>query len=248
MRKISFLIISMLLLGCILTICIAKQKNDYMFTYNDAGNLVSKDGIEYTQLDNEQFLMYFGELEFFGSVKGEPKSSSHLFSTYEVGMFSLKGDTEKDLLIRYRPNNEWYSIYRKTSLPSIDLSFDNCYRLEFISNPDFLDSYVDGSAKHVTCDQGIFESSEILDFFTNVKAQNNPRDEGLYELVTRPNKIGYENLHSYGHIYAYFKEEPRIARSMTIMSFNDLGYYITIEGEDYVLPAKWLKKVESLCH
>lgn len=191
--------------------------------------------------------MYFGELEFFGSVKGEPKSSIHLTSTYEVGMFSLKGDNEKDLLIRYKPNNEWYSIYRKTSLPPIDLSFDNCYRLEFISNPDYLDSYIDEPTKHVNCKKGVFESTEIMNFFTNVKAQNDPHEEGLYELVTRPSG-GYENCYLYGHIYVFFKEEPRITRPMTIMSFNDLGYYITIEGKDYVLPAKWLKKIESLCH
>jgi hypothetical protein len=54
-----------------------------------------------------------------------------------------------------------------------------------------------------------------------------------------------ENCYVYGVIYGFFDDEPNLALQMEILSFNDLAYSISIEGEEYVLPAEWLQKLEN---
>ena len=222
------------------------QSNDYMFTYNDTGNLVSKDGVEYSLLGIEASpLHYFGEgeFEFLGRVKGEEETSTHLSSEYKLGLFAIKGVDENNILIRYTPNNEWYSIYRKTSLPPIDLTLENCSRLELIPHKD----YRTLPNNHIDCNGGITDNTEMSNFFNDIKKQKDPDEAGLYDLVKNPDGM-LEKCYVYGYVCAFFDEEPNITIPLEIISFNDQAYSICVEDKYYVLPTEWFNHFESLCH
>lgn len=158
---------------------------DDVFTINSDGNLVSPSGVEYTYLANETELIYLGESEFMGGGAGEVKSSYHLDSAYQIGVFATTNDDNDNLLIRIAPDSEWFSIYRKASLPPFDFSLDNCIRLEFIRGYGFNDE----DSVHPTCDGGIVDKAEIEELFKDVKSQQNPEDAGLYELVRNSDGI-----------------------------------------------------------
>ena len=212
--------------------------NDNTFVRTENGNVVSDSGVEYAHLANEGFLYYLGELEFVGSVQGEEKTSQHLGLSFQTGMFAIKDADNDNILIRRAPNNEWFSIYRATSLPSFDFSVDNCVRLEFIHGN------TENNAIHTTCDDGIAEASEIAEFLCDVRSQQDPREAGLYDLVMRQDGM-LENCYVYGAVYGFFEEEPNLAVRMNITSYNDLAYSISIDGKEYVLPAEWLRKLEN---
>jgi len=214
--------------------------NDNTFIKNENGNIVSNSGVEYTHLANEGILYYFGDLEFAGSIQGEEKTSQHLGLSYQTGMFAIKKADNSNILIRRAPDNEWYSIYRMTSLPSFDFSVDNCIRLEFV----FENGYLENNVVHTTCGDGIVDTSEIAVFLSDVRSQKDPREAGLYDLIKKPDGI-LENCYVYGVIYGFFEEESNIAVRMEITSYNDLAYSVSIEGKDYVLPTEWLQKLEN---
>ena len=203
-----------------------------VFTKNENGNLVNSKGVEYEFLAGEGFLNYLGELEFVGSVEGEESFSQHLGYTYQTGMFAIKEAENDNLLIRKMPNNEWFSIYRKTSLPKLDYSLENCVRLEFITE------IYNAPVSHTTCNDGITDKSKILSFIEDIRTQKSPEEAGLYDLVRQPNGI-FENCYVCGAIYAFFEEEPNLVVIMQITSFNDLAYSISIEDNSYVLPTEW---------
>lgn len=208
------------------------------FTKNEKGNLVNTKGVEYEFLAGEAFLYYLGELEFVGSVEGEEEYSWHLDMTYQTGMFAIKEAENDNILIRKSPDSEWFSIYRKASLPKMDYSMENCVRLEFIS-----ETY-NTSVSHTTCADGITDKSEILSFIEDIRAQKSPQEAGLYDLVRQPNG-GLENCYAYGAIYAFFEEEPNLAVMMIIKSYNDLAYSISVDNKDYVLPAEWFMAFQN---
>ena len=209
-----------------------------VFTKNENGNLVNSKGVEYEFLAGEGFLNYLGELEFVGSVEGEEKFSQHLGYTYQTGMFAIKEAENDNLLIRKMPNNEWFSIYRKTSLPKLDYSLENCVRLEFIK-----ETY-DASVSHTTCGDGITDKSEILSFIEEVRAQKSPQEAGLYDLVSQPNGW-FESCYVCGAIYAFFGEEPNLVVIMQITSYNDLAYSISLDDHSYVLPTEWFTAFQN---
>lgn len=235
-KEICFIVATLILLcGC------SPTKED-TFTENKNGNIVSNSGVEYTHLANEGILYYLGGLDFVGSIQGEEKVSQHMDFTYQTGMFAIKDADNDNILIRRAPNNEWFRIYRKTSLPAFDFSVDRCIRLEFVSGNGI------GNAKdhatHITCGDGIIEASEIAEFLSDVRSQKNPHEAGLYDLIRKPNGM-LENCYVYGVVYGFFGEEPNLALRMNITSYNDLAYSISLEGRDYVLPAEWLRKLEN---
>lgn len=244
MKKVFCLIIVtlMILCGCSHT----SQSHSNMtskedtFTRNEDGNIVSNSGVEYTFLANEGKLYYLGELEFVGSVQGEEKTSQHLGLSYQTGMFKIKNADNDNFLIRYTPDNEWFAIYRKTSLSDFDYSVDNCIRLEFLSGTGRTgEAFI-----HTTCGDGISDRSEIRAFLSEIRSQKNPRDAGLYDLIKKPDGM-LENCYLYGEVYGFFEEDPNLAVRMEVFSFNDLAYSISIEGKDYVLPEEWLQKLEN---
>lgn len=214
--------------------------NEDAFTRNENGNIVSNSGIEYTFLAHEDMLYYLGDLEFIGSIQGEPKTSKHLGFSYQTGMYNIKDTNSDNILIRQVPNNEWRAIYRKTSLPNFDFSVENCIRLELISEK--------GSIKpdviHTTCGDGITDQAEISTFLSEIRMQKDPREAGLYDLVMKPDG-NLENCYVYGVVYGFFEEEPNLAVRMSITSYNDLAYSISIDDKNYVLPVEWLRKLEK---
>lgn len=233
MKKVLcvILVLLMLLCGCSDNSTFKRNKND---------NIVSDSGVEYALLANEGILYYLGDLEFVGSVKGEEKTSQHLGLSYQTGMFSIKGADNDNILIRHAPNNEWFAIYRKASLPNFDFSVDSCIRLEFV--PGIGDIKED--AVHTSCGDGITDQSEVSTFLSEIRMQKDPREAGLYDLIRKPDGM-LENCYVYGVLYGFFEEEPNLALQMEILSFNDLAYSISIEGNEYVLPAEWLQKFEN---
>ncbi len=211
-----------------------------VFTNGENGNLISSSGVEYSQLANEGILYYFGELEFQGTVKGEEKVSQHEGVPYKTGMFAIKGDRTQNILIRYSANNEWFSIYRKSSLPVFDFSADNCVRLELVSGI----GNTEEDQIHATCGDGISDPEIIAEFLSDIRSQQDPREAGLYDMITKPDGM-LENCYTYAVIYGFFDEEPNLAIQMTVTSYNDLAYSVNIEGKEYVLPAQWLEKFEN---
>lgn len=214
-------------------------KND-VFTQTEDGKLISVSGVEYEHLANEGFLYYSGDLVFQGSVKEEEETSQHLGVSYQTGLFSIKNDETKNILIRHSPNSEWFRIYRKASLPPFDFSVDNCIRLELVLRTGNIES--DGN--HTTCGDGITSKLEIAQFLSDVRSQMDPREAGLYDLITKPDGI-LENCYLCGVIYGFFEDEPNLVIRMNITSYNDLAYSVSIEGNEYVLPTTWIERLQN---
>lgn len=224
----------------ILFVFSACTETNGVFTRTEDGNLVDVSGTEYEYLTFEGVLYYFGDLIFQGSVEGEEKTSQHLGVSYQTGLFSIKNDEANNILIRRSPNNEWSSIYRKTSLPPFDFSVDNCIRLELVLGTGNIES--DGI--HTTCGDGISSKSEIAEFLADVRSQIDPREAGLYDLITKPDGM-LENCYMYAVIYGFFEDDPNLAIYMNITSYNDLAYSVSIEGNDYVLPTTWIERLQN---
>ena len=226
-----------LLTAVVLLLCGCQSASENAFTISDNGNIVSKNGTEYAFLANEGVLYYLGDLEFVGSVSGEPKTSQHLGISYQTGMFKIINAENDNILIRCAPNDEWFAIYRKVSLSEFDFSVDNCVRLEFVLGT----GNISGDAVHTTCGDGITDKSEISDFLSDVRLQENPHDAGLYDMIRKPNGM-LENCYIYGVIYGFFGEEPNVVIEMPVTSYNDLAYSVRIGAEEYVLPEEWLEE------
>ena len=205
------------------------------FTLSDTGTLISPDGTEYEFLANEGFLYYLGDLEFVAPVEGEPEFS---FQGCQTGMFSIRDDPTDHLLIRVRPDSEWYAIYRKASLPDFDFSIDNCSRLEFIP----FDEMWGLGEKHGGCGAGITDPEEIAAFLSDLRAQKSARDAGLDRLVTQPNGT-LLNCYCIGTVCGFFEEEPNLFVPMEVISYNDLGYSMELDRRDRVLPEEWLPRL-----
>lgn len=200
-----------------------------------AADTVTLRGTDYAYLATEGTLYYLGELEFETGIDGEPESFGHLLGTIQTGLYSIKGAGTDNILIRYRPDNEWAAIYRKSDLPPLDYSADNCCRLEFVKSG--FDLIAD--AVHVSCGDGISDPSVIADFLSDVRRQQTPDQAGLYNLI-HSSDDGFKTICQRGVIYGFFREEPYVAVRMPVYSYSDQAYSISIEGKDYVLPEKWV--------
>lgn len=222
----------------------ACAETNSVFTKTEGGKFISVSGTEYEHLANEGDLCYLGGLIFQGSVEGEEKMSQHLGLSYQTGMFSINNDEENNILIRRAPDSEWLSIYRKTSLPPFDFSVDNCIRLELVSGNVIGLGDMEREEIHTTCGDGISSKSEIAEFLADVRAQMNPREAGMYDLITKPDGM-LEHCYLYAVIYGFFEEEPNLAIRMNVTSYNDLAYSVSIEGKKYVLPAAWIERLQN---
>ena len=234
------IIVCLLCLIFSLIILLCACSHESIFTKNENNNIDSNSGVEYIHLANEVDLYYFGNLEFVGSIHGEKKTSQHLGDSYKTGMFSIKEAENDNILIRHLPDNEWFAIYRKASLPDFDFSVENISRLEFVSGTGITEE----DLIHTTCGDGITDQSVINAFLSEIRMQKDPREAGLYELIEEPDGT-LRNCYFYGVIYGFFDEEPNLAVRMDITSYNDLAYSIFIEGKEYVLPTEWLEKFEN---
>lgn len=213
---------------------------DSVFTKTEDGNLISASGTEYAHLANEGILYYLGDLAFQGNVKGEAKTSQHLGLPYQTGVFSIENAETDNILVRHAPNNEWFEFYRKASLPPFDFSVDNCVRLELVPR----DGAVQANGMPASCGGGITDKAVIAEFLSDIRSQPDPREAGLYDLVKKPDGM-LENCYGYTIIYGFFEEEPNLAICMSITSYNDLAYSVSIEGKEYVLPETWLLRLQD---
>ena len=236
-RILAITLLFFLLCGC--TQSNQEQENS-VFTKTENGNLISAAGVEYSHLANEGVLYYLGELEFVGSIQEEEQASQHLGLSYQTGMYAIKNSPNDNIFIRYAPNNEWFSIYRKSDLPVSDFSVDNCIRLEFVPGIGNQEK----ASIHVNCNGGIVDKSKITEFFANIRSQKSPREAGLYDFIKQPNGM-LENCYVYGVVYGFFKDEPNLAIRMEITSYNDLAYTISIGESEYVLPELWLEELQN---
>lgn len=218
----------------------ATEATGITFTISGNGNIVSPFGDAYTRIAHEPFLYYVGELEFIGAVAGEATPSGDFLMGYEPGMYAIRQDETRNILIRYTPGSEWFLVYRRASLPACDFSLDRCIRLEFVpGNAFFQDNY-----GHTTCGEGLTDPEEIAAFLSDVQAQDNPKDAGLYDLVRKPGGM-FENCYVCGVIYGFFAEETNVAIRMQVTSYNDQAYSVSIKDTQYVLPDAWLQKLQD---
>ena len=139
--KRTLIIALPLLLAAVLLVYI-KEYNPFhkegqnSFTETADGIIVDASGAEYVYLCTEgsyflKNLPYDG-LIFEGSVSGEPDTLRHLGLSRPTGMYSIRGDRTFDILLRYRHDSEWYSIYCRVSLePSEAFSILENYPLPF---------------------------------------------------------------------------------------------------------------------
>lgn len=215
----------------------AATEPETLFKANGSECFISPSGEEYTFLANEGILYYFGQTYFLAGVEGEAKTTSHLGLSSRNGFYALENDNENSILIRRRPNNEWFAIYRKASLPPLDYSVDNCIRLELLT-----DRQMRRDPVHTACGDGITDPEEIQQFLSEIRAQQSPRDAGYYDRITKPDGM-LDKCYVYGTVYGFFADEPNVAVAMEILSFNDLGYAITIDSKQYVLPDTWLQRL-----
>jgi len=233
MRKMLCLLIASLfiLCGC---------SREPVFTELENGNLVSPDGVEYILIGTEPELYHSGALTFEAGVKGEERYTDLSEDTSRRnGMYSVVGRTATgtatgatdDILIRQSPDNEWYSVYRKATLPPLDLSPERCVKLElFLSNDPFL-----LEVDHTACADGIRDPEVIAEFFADVYSQKSPEEAGLDDGTP-------ENSKGCGVVYAFFEDEPELLMPMFVNSFNDQAYsvYVPMQDKSYVLPEEWM--------
>lgn len=221
----------------ILLILSSCSSDEYFIKTND--NLITApDGTEYKFLAYEGSACVFGSTEFIGKIKGEKSSFYHLSMKIETGLYSCENDPERNILVRNVPDSEWKSFYRKASLPDIDLSPENCIRLELIKENAY-----EIDIKHMSCNEGITDSKEIAAFFADVRSQQTAEEANLYNLVKKPDGM-LENCYKLGVVYGYFKDEPNLAVSFHVTSYDDKAYSISLdEPYEYVLPAKWIHEL-----
>lgn len=239
MNRIICLLCTLVLIFCGCTQS-ERTENTAVLANNENGDSINVSGSEYIHLANEGKLYYLGELDFVCGIQGEDETSEHGGMQYQTGMFAVKNASNDNILVRHAPNNEWFSIYRKASLPSFDFSIDNCNRLELV----FGGTLAENGGEHVLCNGGISDKAEIATFLSEIRAQDDPRKAGLYDMIKKPDGM-LENCYVYGEIYGFFEEEPNLAIKMQITSFNDLAYSVSIGDDEYVLPESWLNKLEN---
>ena len=204
--------------------------------------MVSESGNEYIRLSYEgtDTLRYIGVPQFAGPIQGEPETDHILTSIVTLGMRSFK---ESDsILMRIAPDSEWYSLYRKASLPEYDFSLENCDRIEFAPIPEIPVNHT----QHITCGGGITDKDEIKLFISELKSQPTPDEAGLYDLVRQPDGA-FENCYLCAFIYGYFENEPNLVQCMWVKSYNDQAYSVMLGNDEYVLPTQWVQWLQAGC-
>lgn len=205
--------------------------NNVKFTESENKTILSDDGIEYTFVGNEGYVGCFGEKEFLGHVKGEKRSFIHIATKIKTGMYSVNGN--QDVLVRYLPDNEFFSIYVKSELLETKFSLDNCIRFEFVKYSDFND------AKTTMSQEGITECEQFLH---EIKSGQTVEDAELYNLIRQPDGT-LKNLYIYGYVCGIMQEDLNLFIPLQVMSFDDKAYSITIDDTEYVLSQEWIDKL-----
>ena len=213
--------------------------------------MIAPDGTEYVRLSMESPFVstFFGSKTFVGRVADDELLPTR-WSPWELGMYSLEGDYNLEILIRVHPRYDNWFFYRKASLPPLDLLVDNCIRFELVRRGAPRD------IAHMSCGMGISDIHEAQAFLSDIRSQPTAREAGLHELVTRPDGR-FENLVHYGTVFGFFEDVANLAVPLQIRSFNGEAFsiayhYIDVHGtpamNERVLPEKWLDILrESSC-
>jgi hypothetical protein len=193
------------------------------------GALVAPDGTVYVFLGIEGSVGLLGNKKLIGKIEGEDDSEPYGF---DIGLYACEQDTDRDMLLRYLPQNEWGSYYRKRTAPSLDISYMNCTRLEFVADMEMSQQnmYTAG-AEHFSCGNGIVGMDSVVDFFQNVKSGKTANEAGLYT----GNRIGTA--------YGFFTGENAAVVCFPVDSYNDKAYTIMIDNVVYVLPYDYLAQL-----
>jgi len=193
--------------------------------------IVLSDGTEYTFAGIEDSVWCPGKKEFLEHIEGEIETFVHLDSTIKTGMYSVDGS--KDVLIRYYPYNEFASVYVKSELLKTEVALENCVRFKFAKA-----SYGSDGQTNIS-NTGITECEQFLD---EIKNGQIALAAGLYNFVRQPDGM-FKNYYVYGHVYGVLQENLNLVIPLTVMSFDDKAYSITIDDVEYVLPQEWLDKL-----
>ena len=208
--------------------------SDVRFTADDDGKVIStyyNYGTEYVSVGVEGRVWCFGEQEFVGHIEGEKTSFTHLGLEIKTGMYSVDGN--QDVMVRYFPDNEFASIYVKKDLLRTEVSLDNCTKLGFVK--DIYDAETAVAGNLITeCEQ----------FLNEIKGGQRAKEAGLYDLVRQPNGM-LKNCYVYGYICGVIQDDVNIVIPMTVTSFDDKAYSVTIDDVEYVLQQKWLDIFEK---
>lgn len=203
------------------------------FTETENKTIVAADGTKYDYVGNEYDVWCFGEWEFIGYVKGEKEKFVHKTAKIKTGMYSVNGN--KDILVRYFPDNEFVAIYVKSELLKKEVALDNCIRFEFVKASLFNDD------KTVISNAGITECGRFLDEITNGEYA---KDAGLYDLVRQSDGM-LKNCYVYGYICGILQDDLNLVIPLEVISFDDKAYSITIYDKEYVLPQKWVDELTN---
>ena len=123
-------------------------------------------------------------------------------------------------------------------MPSFDFTPGNCSRLLLVQSPPAYPWVGD----HVECDKGLTDQEEIRRFWEELRAQPNPEEAGLYDLVSKPDGM-LENCYGCAVIFGFFEEEPYLAIEIHVTSYNDLAYSVYVGNKEYVLPNEWYQRL-----
>ncbi|MBR5774345.1 MAG: hypothetical protein IKY44_05775, partial [Clostridia bacterium] len=81
-------------------------------------------------------------------------------------------------------------------------------------------------------------------FLNEIKGGQRAKEAGLYDLVRQPNGM-LKNCYVYGYICGVIQDDVNIVIPMTVTSFDDKAYSVTIDDVEYVLQQKWLDIFEK---
>ena len=201
------------------------------FTEAENKAVVSADGTEYTFVGNEGVVCCFGEREFLARVRGEKKTFTHLGDEIKAGMYSVGGD--KDVLVRYLPDDEFAAVYVKAELLEAEITLDRCVKFVFVRELYSNDAEIKNAEKEITdCEQ----------FLNEIKSGQKAREAGLYDLAEQSDGT-LKNCYVYGYACGVIREDLNLVIPLTITSFDDKAYSITVDGIEYVLPQKWVNEL-----
>ena len=228
-----------LLFALLFTLCACFVKDNFP-TQSSRNLTLNFRGEEYTYLSHGSILHCLGELIFEGSESDDPEQFEHHWLGFTPGIYSVKGDEDCSILIRYIPDDEWYTVYRKSSLPPLDVSVDNCSRLELVER-----TYDDAAnAVHISCGEGMTDRAQIAAFLSDVRSQQTAQEAGLYDLLPETEN-GIRYFGTPHVLYAFFEEEPTLVLRMEVSSYNNQAYSVSLDGKQYVLPEKWFEPLRG---
>lgn len=210
-------------------------QNNAAFTEAESGTVVAKDGTKYTFVGVEGEVWCFGEWEFIGHVAGEKKEFSHLDADNKIktGMYSVGGD--RDVLMRYFPDNEFASVYAKSDLLKTEITLDNCIKFTFLKESPL------NNAEATLPNKGI---TECETFLNEIRNGQKAEEAGLYDLVKQPDGM-LENCYIYGYVCGVVQEDINIVIPLEVKSFDDKAYSISLGDEgEFVLPKEWIDKLQ----